>query len=96
VSTVSFIRLVYLKYKKNRKQKTKQNVLTFHSFFFVYIINCTISFGSGAILKIVTTNICDSDQHMVRGRTSLPGGHMVLGHEITGEVIETGPGCEFI
>ena len=33
---------------------------------------------------------------MVRGRTSLPGGHMVLGHEITGEVIETGPGCEFI
>ena len=55
-----------------------------------------ISFGSGAILKIVTTNICGSDQHMVRGRTSLPGGHMVLGHEITGEVIETGPGCEFI
>ena len=50
----------------------------------------------GAILKVVTTNICGSDQHMVRGRTSLPGGHMVLGHEITGEVIETGPGCEFI
>ena len=50
----------------------------------------------GAILKVVTTNICGSDQHMVRGRTSLPGGHMVLGHEITGEVIETGAGCEFI
>merc|ERR1712166_1144866 len=50
----------------------------------------------GVILKVVTTNICGSDQHMVRGRTSLPGGHMVLGHEITGEVIETGPGCEFI
>jgi len=32
----------------------------------------------------------------VRGRTSLPGGHMVLGHEITGEVVETGPGCEFL
>jgi len=47
-------------------------------------------------LKVVTTNICGSDQHMVRGRTSLPGGHMVLGHEITGEVVETGPGCEFI
>ena len=31
----------------------------------------------GAILKVVTTNICGSDQHMVRGRTSLPGGHMV-------------------
>lgn len=50
----------------------------------------------GAILKVVTTNICGSDQHMVRGRTSLPGGHMVLGHEITGEVVETGPGCEFV
>ena len=33
---------------------------------------------------------------MVRGRTSLPGGHMVLGHEITGEVIEVGQGVEFI
>jgi len=50
----------------------------------------------GAILKVVTTNICGSDQHMVRGRTSLPGGHMVLGHEITGEIVETGPGCEFL
>jgi hypothetical protein len=50
----------------------------------------------GAILKVVTTNICGSDQHMVRGRTSLPGGHMVLGHEITGQVVEAGPGCEFV
>ena len=50
----------------------------------------------GAILKVVTTNICGSDQHMVRGRTSLPGGHMVLGHEITGEVVEVGNGCEFL
>lgn len=49
----------------------------------------------GAILKVVTTNICGSDQHMVRGRTSLPGGHMVLGHEITGEIIETGSDVEF-
>merc|ERR1719230_577285 len=50
----------------------------------------------GAILKVVATNICGSDQHMVRGRTSLPGGYMVLGHEITGEVIECGPDVEFI
>jgi glutathione-independent formaldehyde dehydrogenase len=48
----------------------------------------------GVILKVVTTNICGSDQHMVRGRTSLPGGHMVLGHEITGQVIEIGRDCE--
>jgi glutathione-independent formaldehyde dehydrogenase len=50
----------------------------------------------GVILKVVTTNICGSDQHMVRGRTSLPGGYMVLGHEITGEVIEVGSDVEFV
>lgn len=48
-----------------------------------------------AIIKTVATNICGSDQHMVRGRTTAPEG-MVLGHEITGEVVETGPGVEFI
>src|SRR5919206_67913 len=49
----------------------------------------------GVILKIVTTNICGSDQHMVRGRTTAPPG-LVLGHEITGEVIEVGRDVEFI
>ena len=49
----------------------------------------------GAILRIVSTNICGSDQHMVRGRTTAPAG-LILGHEITGEVIEVGPGVEFI
>jgi glutathione-independent formaldehyde dehydrogenase len=48
-----------------------------------------------AILRCVATNICGSDQHMVRGRTTAPEG-LILGHEITGEVIETGPGVEFI
>src|SRR5574339_507750 len=48
-----------------------------------------------AILKVVSTNICGSDQHMVRGRTTAPPG-LILGHEITGEVIEVGPGVEFI
>ncbi len=47
------------------------------------------------ILKIVSTNICGSDQHMVRGRTSAPAG-LVLGHEITGEVIEKGSDVEFL
>jgi glutathione-independent formaldehyde dehydrogenase len=45
------------------------------------------------ILKIVATNICGSDQHMVRGRTTAPVG-LVLGHEITGEVIEKGSDVE--
>ena len=47
------------------------------------------------ILKIVSTNICGSDQHMVRGRTTAPAG-MVLGHEITGEIIEKGRDVEFL
>jgi glutathione-independent formaldehyde dehydrogenase len=49
----------------------------------------------GVILRVVSTNICGSDQHMVRGRTTAPAG-LILGHEITGEVIEAGPGVEFI
>ena len=43
----------------------------------------------GVILRTITTNICGSDQHMVRGRTTAPEG-LVLGHEITGEVVEIG------
>lgn len=49
--------------------------------------------GHGVILRVVSTNICGSDQHMVRGRTTAPAG-LVLGHEITGEVIEVGADVE--
>src|SRR6202789_1443824 len=49
----------------------------------------------GVILKVVSTNICGSDQHMVRGRTTAQPG-LVLGHEITGEVIEMGPDVELL
>jgi glutathione-independent formaldehyde dehydrogenase len=49
----------------------------------------------GVILKIVATNICGSDQHMVRGRTTAEAG-LILGHEITGVVIEAGRDVEFI
>jgi len=49
----------------------------------------------GAIIRTVATNICGSDQHMVRGRTTAPA-NLVLGHEITGEVVEVGPGVEFV
>lgn len=41
------------------------------------------------VLKVTTTNICGSDQHMVRGRTTAPIGQ-TLGHEITGEIVEAG------
>src|SRR5438552_16864777 len=51
--------------------------------------------GHRVILKIVATNICGSDQHMERGRTTAPKGQ-TLGHQITGEVIELGRDVEFI
>ncbi len=47
------------------------------------------------ILKPVSTNICGSDQHMVRGRTTAPVGQ-TLGHEITGEVVEVGDDVLFV
>jgi glutathione-independent formaldehyde dehydrogenase len=47
------------------------------------------------ILKVVSTNICGSDQHMVRGRTTAPLG-LVLGHEITGEIVEKGKDVEYL
>lgn len=47
------------------------------------------------ILKVLASNICVSDQHMVRGRTTAPEG-LALGHEITGEVVERGPNVETI
>ena len=49
----------------------------------------------GVILRVLTTNICGSDQHMVRGRTTAPAG-LILGHEITGEVVECGRDVEFL
>src|SRR5665811_1190312 len=49
----------------------------------------------GVILRVVATNICGSDQHMVRGRTTAPTG-MVLGHEITGEIIGAGSDVEYL
>jgi len=51
--------------------------------------------GHAVILKVLSTNICGSDQHMVRGRTTAPAG-MVLGHEITGEIIEKGSDVEML
>lgn len=49
----------------------------------------------GVILRVLTTNICGSDQHMVRGRTTAAPG-LVLGHEITGQIIECGQDVEFL
>ena len=48
-----------------------------------------------AILKVVSTNICGSDQHIYRGRFVVPQG-TVLGHEITGVVVEAGADVEML
>ena len=53
------------------------------------------SIEHAVILKTIASNICGSDQHMVRGRTTAPQG-LILGHEITGEVIEKGNDVEML
>ena len=42
----------------------------------------------------LASNICGSDQHMVRSRTTAPTG-LILGHEITGTIVEVGRDVEF-
>src|SRR3954452_20364709 len=49
----------------------------------------------GVIVRVVSTNICGADQHMVRGRTTAPEG-LILGHEITGEIVEKGRDVEYL
>src|SRR5256884_4669507 len=74
----------------------KPGVVEIQSIDFPKLVNPTNNKKAehGVILKIISTNICGSDQHMVRGRTTAPAG-LVLGHEITGEVIEAGRDVEF-
>ena len=43
----------------------------------------------GAIIKLLGTNICGSDQHMTRARTAAKPG-LRLGHEVTGIIVELG------
>src|SRR6058998_1365264 len=68
-------------------------VVEVHSMDFPKLVLGSRKCDHGVILKVVTTNICGSDQHMVRGRTTAPKG-LILGHEITGEVIEKGNDVE--
>jgi len=49
----------------------------------------------GVILKVITSGICGSDRHLQHGRTGEKNS-IVLGHEITGKVIEKGPGVNFL
>jgi len=49
----------------------------------------------GAIIRLLTTCICGSDSHMVRGRTDGPD-HPVLGHEQMGVVVDIGTDVEYV
>src|SRR5215475_2909679 len=75
----------------------KQGVVEVQSIDYPKMVDATNGkeIDHGVILKVISTNICGSDQHMVRGRTTAPPG-LILGHEITGEVIETGRDVLFI
>lgn len=42
------------------------------------------------IIKVSTAGICGSDLHVYDGRMPLPGTGWIIGHEYTGEVVETG------
>ncbi|TFJ93333.1 formaldehyde dehydrogenase, glutathione-independent [Lentibacillus salicampi] len=87
--------VVYLKPGEVEVQDTNYPELILRDGPGVNPLNVGRKCNHGVILKVVTTNICGSDQHMVRGRTTAPSG-LVLGHEITGEVVETGSDVEFI
>lgn len=50
----------------------------------------------GAIIKVLLSAICGSDLHAYKGRTSAKSGSLVFGHEMTGEVVEVGSGCDKI
>src|SRR4051794_20777962 len=58
-------------------------------------IGMSLKAPHAVIVRCVATNICGSDQHMVRGRTTAPPGQ-TLGHEITGEIIEKGDDVQFL
>jgi glutathione-independent formaldehyde dehydrogenase len=49
----------------------------------------------GAVLRVVASGICGSDQHIYRARSEARPG-FVLGHEITGEVVEVGRDVELL
>jgi len=58
----------------------KQGVVEVQSIDFPKMVDATNGkqIDHGVILKVISTNICGSDQHMVRGRTTAPSG-LILG-----------------
>jgi glutathione-independent formaldehyde dehydrogenase len=50
---------------------------------------------NAAIVKVLTSAVCGSDLHVYRGRAPAQEG-LVLGHEITGQVVEIGSAVQFV
>ena len=49
-----------------------------------------------SIIKVSASGICGSDMHAYHGRDERRIPPLILGHEITGEVIEAGTDVEFV
>ena len=49
-----------------------------------------------AIIKVEVSSICTSDLHIIEGFVPRAENNIVLGHEFTGTVIETGSGVKKI
>ncbi|MFN3803868.1 MAG: alcohol dehydrogenase catalytic domain-containing protein [Pyrobaculum sp.] len=51
--------------------------------------------GEGEVLiRVAATGICHSDLHIIDGELIPPPGGFILGHEVSGWVVEFGPRCE--
>ena len=47
----------------------------------------------GVLVRVCQCGVCGSDLHFYRGELPLPPG-TCMGHEMSGEVVEVGPGVE--
>ncbi len=51
--------------------------------------------GAGdAVVRVEAAGICGSDLHLYHGRFPIPESGLVVGHEVAGEVVETGSGVQ--
>ena len=50
----------------------------------------TIQEPTDAIVRVTRSSICSSDLHIIHGTVPRARENVILGHEFTGEIIETG------
>ena len=54
----------------------------------------TIQEPTDAIVRVTRSSICSSDLHIIHGTVPRARENVILGHEFTGEIIETGTGVK--